>query len=176
MLFFACTFHLPSSPPVLVHSFPHPNHVLPSPVLESSIAAEYNSILSCRKGPYSYIASDFIDNRSWFQTFKLRLMNLGCALPPCQSISIAFSLLPSFLLSAIDSAEEGTTLPPYLQRLPTRQEPKNGRKKESSDARLRRRRRRRHLKIKKIVLHCVSSREEKGTGNVSHFVGKRIDV
>ena len=68
-------------------------------------------------------------------------------------------ILLLLLLSAIDSAEGGTTLPPYLQRLPTRQEPKNERKKESSDAR-----RRRHLKIKKdCVALCFLSRGKSGS-------------
>ena len=63
-------------------------------------------------------------------TFDSRLINVGRAVPIHLHRFFTLALLLLIPLSAIDSAEGGTTLPPYLQRLPTRQEPKNERKKE----------------------------------------------
>ena len=106
-------------------------------------------------------------------TFDSGHINVGRAVPIHLHRFFTLALLLLIPLSAIDSAEGGTTLPPYLQRLPTRQEPKNERKKESSDAR-----RRRHLKIKKdcVALCFLSTLErKKWIGNVSHFVGKGFD-
>ena len=92
------------------------------------------------------------------------------AVPCCQSISI-----PSFsLFQPSVRPRSGEQL-----RLRISRDFRSGKQEEKRKKRRRKQRTNRphiDLKIKKIVLHCVSSpseeKEEKGIGNVSHSIGK----
>ena len=103
-------------------------------------------------------------------------MNFVCALPIHLHRFFTLALLLILLLlllSAIDSAEGGTTLPPYLQRLPTRQEPKNERKKAAMHAA--------NVvadisKSKRLCCIVFPLERKKGIGNVSHFVRNRKGI